>query len=126
MKHILRFVNLFLINNVIIFSPFFNSYLLTNSLFLPFIFNSILSLLLLTNLSPKILHIELIINNKKNKLVEEYELKEGENVIILLIKNKLTFLSTMFYNCKNLKDINELKYLNVNEITDFSNMFLGC
>ena len=32
----------------------------------------------------------------------------------------------MFYHCNNLKDISELKYLNVNEIKDFSYMFNGC
>ena len=42
-----------------------------------------------------------------------FELKEGENIITLLIKKKLTNLREMFYDCKNLEDIEELKYLNV-------------
>ena len=32
----------------------------------------------------------------------------------------------MFDCCNNLKDINELKYLNVNEAKDFNHMFYGC
>ena len=32
----------------------------------------------------------------------------------------------MFYDCKYLKDIKELEYLNVNDVKDFSDMFNGC
>ena len=71
-------------------------------------------------------NIELIINGKNNELINEYELKEGENIITLLIKNKLTDLSFMFYGCNNLKDISELKYLNVSEVKNFSYMFFKC
>ena len=71
-------------------------------------------------------NIELKINGKNNPLVREYELKSGENVITLLIKNQLTYLNSMFSDCKNLKDISELKYLNVNEVNDFSYIFFGC
>ena len=70
--------------------------------------------------------IELTINDKNNKLVDKYELRGGDNIIKLLIKNKLTNLSYMFYECNNLKDIKELKYLNVAEIKDLSYMFCGC
>ena len=71
-------------------------------------------------------NIELIINGKKNNIVNEYELKEGENIITLIIKNKLTNLSYMFNKCSNLQDINDLKYLNVNDVEDFSFMFYEC
>ena len=71
-------------------------------------------------------NIELIINGENYELVAKYILKKGKNIITLLIKNKLTNLSYMFYECYNLKDISKLKYLNVNEIKDFSYMFLKC
>ena len=71
-------------------------------------------------------NVELIINGKNNKIVDKFELKEGNNIITLIIKNKLTNLSNMFYDCNNLKDIKELKHLNVNEIKDFKYMFSGC
>ena len=64
-------------------------------------------------------NIELLINNEKNKLVDQYDLNEGENVITLLIKNKLTNLSYMFYRCESLKDIKELEYLNVEGVKNF-------
>ena len=47
---------LFLIINIILFSPFFNLYLLINLLLSPFIFNSILLLFFFTNSSPNIWH----------------------------------------------------------------------
>ena len=71
-------------------------------------------------------NIRLKINGYNSKLVHEYELKEGENVITLLIKNKLTNLSYMFYNCNNLKDISDLKYLYVKDVKNFEGMFYGC
>ena len=71
-------------------------------------------------------NIELFINNKKNELINKYELKEGKNIITIIIKNKLTDLSYMFYNCKFLQDISELKYLDVSESKDFSYMFYKC
>ena len=69
---------------------------------------------------------ELIINSVKNRLVNKCELKEGDNNIRLLIKNKLINLSYMFFECNSLKDIKGLKYLDVNEIKDFSFMFSYC
>ena len=71
-------------------------------------------------------NIELIINGKYSKLIDRYELKAGENIITLLIKNKLSNLSYMFYKCDNLKAIKELNYSNVNGIKDFSYMFYKC
>ena len=71
-------------------------------------------------------NIELIINGKNSKIVDKYELREGDNIITLLIKNQLTNVSYMFYDCNNIKDIKDLKYLYVNEIKDFKYMFSGC
>ena len=69
-------------------------------------------------------NIELKISGKNIKLINKYELKEGENIITLLIKNKLTNLSYIFDDCNNLKDNNELKYLNVNEVKNFRSIFI--
>ena len=71
-------------------------------------------------------NIDLTINGKKNELVNFCELKEGKNYITIKIKNKLTNVSKMFYWCKWLKDINELKYLDVGQCTNFECMFEGC
>ena len=68
-------------------------------------------------------NISLIINGKKSSLVPEYNLKKGENNITICIKNTLTNLSYMFYFCKALYNIEELKYLNTEHVTDFSFMF---
>ena len=70
--------------------------------------------------------IELVINGKNNKLVKKYKLKNGENNIQIIIKKKLTDLKNMFDGCNTLKNIDELKYLDIKEITDFSHMFNGC
>ena len=71
-------------------------------------------------------NIDLIINGKENKLVSNYELKRGENIITMIIKNKLINLSHLFSGCKTLKDINDLKYLDMSNIKDTSSMFWGC
>ena len=68
-------------------------------------------------------NIELNINGNKNKLVSKYKLKNGDNTIKIIIKNKIKDLSYMFFGCNNLKNIEELKYLNVKYCTNFSNMF---
>ena len=70
--------------------------------------------------------IDLIINGKSNKLVSNYELKQGENIVTMIIKNKLVNLSHMFSGCGSLKNIEELKYLNIIKVKDFSSMFWGC
>ena len=57
-------------------------------------------------------NIELNINGNKSNLINKYKLKKGDNNIKIIIKNKITDLEYMFYNCNKLKDINELKYLN--------------
>ena len=71
-------------------------------------------------------NIKMLIDGNQNKLTSKWEFKKGENIITILIKNKLKNLSHMFHSCKYLKDISELKYLDVKEITDFSCMFNGC
>ena len=71
-------------------------------------------------------NIELIINGKKNILFNKFELKKGNNIIELIIINKLTNLSHMFYKCDSLNDINGLKYLDVTDVEDFSHMFKAC
>ena len=46
-----------------------------------------------------------MINQLKSQLVEEYQLKEGENKIEIIIKNALKDLEQMFYGCKTLINI---------------------
>ena len=46
-----------------------------------------------------------MINQLKSQLVEEYQLKEGENKIEIIIKNALNDLEQMFYGCKTLINI---------------------
>ena len=70
--------------------------------------------------------IELVINGIKNKLVKKYKLKRGENNIQIIVKDKLINLKDMFNGCRTLKNIDELKYLDTKDITDFSYMFSGC
>ena len=71
-------------------------------------------------------NIELIINGIKNDLISVYKLKEGENNIKIIIKNKITNLKNMFYNCKSLKNIKELEYLDIEDVNNFSGMFYEC
>ena len=71
-------------------------------------------------------NIELIINGTKCELLYNYKIKDGENNMQLIIKNKISNLKRMFYDCKSLKNIEGLKYLDTKNITDFSYMFNGC
>ena len=73
-------------------------------------------------------NINLMINGKPSFLVTTYELNEGDNMISISVNIKKTIinLSYMFYMCESLKDINELKYLNVDKVLDISYMFFGC
>ena len=68
-------------------------------------------------------NIDLIINEDKTNLSSTYMLKKGENYITLIIKNKLTDLSYMFCNCFSLRNMEELRYLNTENVTNFSNIF---
>ena len=70
--------------------------------------------------------IELIINGIKNKLTDVFELENGKNNITLIIEKNLTKLEYMFYGCKSLYNIDELKYLDVSRCHYFSYMFDGC
>ena len=71
-------------------------------------------------------NMELIINGEKKGLKDIIILEKGENNITVIIKKKITNLSYMFYDCKSLKNIEELKYLNIFYCTNFSYMFSGC
>ena len=72
-------------------------------------------------------NIELLINGKKEgKLTNRYKLKEGINIITIIIKNKITNIEYMFYDCKSLKNITELEYLDTKDIKNFSYIFFGC
>ena len=72
-------------------------------------------------------NIEIIVNDKKlYTLFNCQYLEEGDNNVKLIIKKDLDNLSNMFYGCDCLKDITELKYLNVKNVYDFSSMFSNC
>ena len=71
-------------------------------------------------------NIELIINGKKTVSVKKCRLKGGDNIITIIIKNKLINLSNMFSMCNQLKDISELKYFDVSDCNNFECMFDGC
>ena len=71
-------------------------------------------------------NIELIINGEKSCLIDKFKLKKGENIIKIIILNKINDLSYMFNECSSLKNIEELKYLDTKDINDFSYMFFGC
>lgn len=71
-------------------------------------------------------NIDLLVNGKKNELVNKCLLSKGENIITIVIKNKLTDLSCMFKNCYYLEDFNDLKYLDVSQSEKFYEMFSGC
>ena len=68
----------------------------------------------------------LIINEKKINLIDKYKLKKGKNNVKLKVKNEITNLSYMFYQCKILKNIDELKYLNTSNCNSFEMIFSGC
>ena len=70
--------------------------------------------------------IELIINNKNNPLVSVAELKKGDNTITLIIKRNLTTLNNMFYKVECIKDLTELKYLDISDVKDFEGIFYEC
>ena len=71
-------------------------------------------------------NIDLIINGAKTNLIGECKLRQGENNIKLLIKNKIINLEYMFNECKCLKKIDGLKYLDTKDITSFDHIFNGC
>jgi len=71
-------------------------------------------------------NIELNINGNKSKLVSKYKLKKGDNNIKMIIENTIKDLRNMFDSCENLKNIDELKYLNTKYCTNFSGIFNRC
>ena len=71
-------------------------------------------------------NIDLKINNQQSALVSKCKLEEGENSITLLIKNQLTNLSYMFSFSQCIKEIKELKYLDVKNVKNLSYMFRDC
>ena len=71
-------------------------------------------------------NIKLIINGQESPLVENYELKEGINIIQMIILNKLINLECMFKECVSLTNIDELKFLDTREIENFSFLFYEC
>ena len=55
-------------------------------------------------------NIEVNINSKKSKLINEYKLRKGENNIKNRNKNKIKDdLQDMLYECENLINIDEIK-----------------
>ena len=68
----------------------------------------------------------LIINNKRYKLIEEYNLKEGRNNIQIIIVSQLTNLEYMFENAISLENIEELLYLDTEKVNNFSGIFFCC
>ena len=71
-------------------------------------------------------NIGLIINGIESELVQEFLLNQGLNEIHMIIINQLNNLEEMFYNCKSLKNIEELKYLDTSKVHNYSKMFSGC
>ena len=71
-------------------------------------------------------NIELIINGNKSNLIEKCEFRKGENYIKIILKNKNKNLEKMFYKCKSLINIKELKYLDTKDVNNFSYMFSKC
>ena len=71
-------------------------------------------------------NIELILNGKKEELNVFALLEEGDNNITLNIKNKITHFEHFFSKCVSLKDITELRYLDISEATNFGYMFYEC
>ena len=55
-------------------------------------------------------NIKLVINGKQNALVEEYDLKKGDNDIETIINKDLTYLNWMFNDVISLKNIKGLIY----------------
>ena len=71
-------------------------------------------------------NIELIINGKPNKLVDKFILLKGKNNIKMIIKNELRNLEEMFCGCKTLVNINDLKFLDIKNVSSIKNLFYDC
>ena len=68
-------------------------------------------------------NIIIVINYKDSPFVHECELQEGDNRISLIIKNSLTNITEMFHECNSLKDISDLRYLDVSKVKYFDLAF---
>ena len=69
-------------------------------------------------------NISLVVNGFPSDLYEKKALRMGQNKIRLIIKKEIEDLSYMFYDCKNLKNIDELKYLNTSKYYFFHICFM--
>ena len=67
-----------------------------------------------------------MINGRKNELVDKCKLQKGLNYIEITIKKELTTLEDMFSGCDSLENFDDLKYLDVSNVTNFSYMFYKC
>jgi len=71
--------------------------------------------------------IKIIINNEEKALDYKYELKKGNNKIIIKFNSdEIVNLEYMFSGCSSLKSIEGLKYIDTKNIKNFSFMFYGC
>ena len=71
--------------------------------------------------------IKIIINNEEKALDYKYELKKGNNKIIIKFNSdEIVNLEYMFCGCSSLKSIEGLKYFDTKNIKNFSFMFYGC
>ena len=71
-------------------------------------------------------NITLIINGEKSELVEKFNLKMGRNNFQMILDNPLKNLKSMFAMVTSLENMEGLKYLNTERVTDFSYMFANC
>lgn len=71
-------------------------------------------------------NVELIINGEKIELVDRINLNKGENNIIIILKKQNIDFSYMFYGCSSLKNIDDLKNLDIKKVKNLSHMFYDC
>jgi surface protein len=70
--------------------------------------------------------IELFINGKRCYLTNCYKFQKGKNTVIMIVKKKLKYLAHMFHQCTSLQNIDDLQYLEIDEVKDLSYMFYNC
>ena len=72
----------------------------------------------------------LIIDNKIINLSAYYHINIKNKVkylkVLLLEKNKITDMSSMFWNCTSLSSLPDISKWNTNDVTDMSDMFRNC
>ena len=69
---------------------------------------------------------DLFINGKKCVVTNNYKFQKGKNTVIMIIKKKLKSLAHMFHQCTSLQNIDDLQYLDIDEVRDISYMFYNC